>query len=379
MKMLIWNVRGVGNSISQRTVKRLLLLHSPRMLVLIEPKTIFVEQKFKKLFGFDTCFIHSKNKIWIFSYSSDGVELILDHSQFMHVTVHSLTLQKFSCTFVYGKCSRAERIDLWNGIRSLQMQSMPWMLGGDFNAILCASEKKRGGLPSRRSMMEFHECLIDSGLQDAGFSGSPFTWNNGTTWERLDRVLHNDAWIDLFPKTSVQHHPRKCSDHHLLEVSFLQDNSSAPSPFRFLNCWVQHPGFLHEVKHNWEPPTGYSGVLNLQQKLFRVKKHLQTWNKSTFGNIFDKITALEADVAQSERKYDEDPSAANRAAMKEKYAFLAKALAIEEAFWKQKAACRWLEDGERNTKFFHSQVKKNRLKLGSALLKIEGPLLLILN
>lgn len=33
---------------------------------------------------------------------------------------------------------------------------------------------------------------------------------------------------------------------------------------------------------------------------------------------------------------------------------------MEEAFWKQKAACRWLIEGERNTKFFHSLVKKKR-------------------
>ncbi|XP_075499183.1 uncharacterized protein LOC142537561 [Primulina tabacum] len=34
---------------------------------------------------------------------------------------------------------------------------------------------------------------------------------------------------------------------------------------------------------------------------------------------------------------------------------------MEADFWRQKAACHWLEDGERNTKLFHNMVKKKRV------------------
>ena len=35
---------------------------------------------------------------------------------------------------------------------------------------------------------------------------------------------------------------------------------------------------------------------------------------------------------------------------------------MEENFWKQKARVRWLELGDKNTKFFHSVVKQRRLQ-----------------
>ncbi|XP_019258573.1 PREDICTED: uncharacterized protein LOC109236798 [Nicotiana attenuata] len=38
-------------------------------------------------------------------------------------------------------------------------------------------------------------------------------------------------------------------------------------------------------------------------------------------------------------------------------------LALEEEFWKQKAGMLWFKDGDRNTKFFHVQVKGRRKKL----------------
>lgn len=63
----------------------------------------------------------------------------------MHFEIKSIMHASFFCTFVYGKCTIYERRDLWNGLSQLQLGSQPWMVGGDFNAILNVSEK-RGSL-----------------------------------------------------------------------------------------------------------------------------------------------------------------------------------------------------------------------------------------
>lgn len=98
----------------------------------------------------------------------------------------------------------------------------------------------------------------------------------------------------------------------------------------------------------------------LQQKLYRVKAKLKKWNKEVFDNIFSKVELVERKASEKERRYDQDPSDANLIAMNRATTVLSQALGMEEAFWKQKAACKWLAEGERNTKFFHSLVKKKR-------------------
>lgn len=57
------------------------------------------------------------------------------------------------------------------------------------------------------------------------------------------------------------------------------------------------------------------------------------------------------------------PSLANREKLKIVEGELRKWLSEEEEFWKQKAGTKWLQDGDKNTKFFHSYVKGRRRKL----------------
>lgn len=81
-----------------------------------------------------------------------------------------------------------------------------------------------------------------------------------------------------------------------------------------------------------------------------------------FGDIFDNLKKMEEEVAKAEKTFDDHPSDSNRSNMKKAYSHLDQALSVEEAYWRQKAACRWIEDGERNTKLFLSLVNKKRTR-----------------
>ncbi|KAK6131947.1 hypothetical protein DH2020_034308 [Rehmannia glutinosa] len=107
-------------------------------------------------------------------------------------------------------------------------------------------------------------------------------------------------------------------------------------------------------------------------KLIRAKQCLKSWNKSVFGNIFDNVKIMEEEVANRESVFDNDPSDSNRMLMKESYARLARAMSVEEDYWRQKAACRWYTKGERNAKYFHSIVKKRRSKNWISSIFVEG-------
>ncbi|XP_012846407.1 PREDICTED: uncharacterized protein LOC105966395 [Erythranthe guttata] len=190
------------------------------------------------------------------------------------------------------------------------------LIGGDFNSILLESERNRSVLDRRLDMAEFGAMVLDCGLSDAGFSGasSCYTWESPSgLLERLDMIIYNSAWLDLLPFTQV-----------------------------------------------WDFPCAQTGMHRLHTKLRRLKQKLQWWKWNVFGGVFKNKERAEVAVLEAEHIYDLDRSPENRANLKKATAELILMLNIEEDFWKQKVACRWASNGERNSKFFHSLVKKKR-------------------
>ena len=73
-------------------------------------------------------------------------------------------------------------------------------------------------------MEGFRECLSDCGLIDLGFVGQRFTWCNSRIREqrtlvRLDRIVANEDWLNLFPEAKVFHRTMAVLDHCLLNLS----------------------------------------------------------------------------------------------------------------------------------------------------------------
>ncbi|PKU61166.1 Putative ribonuclease H protein [Dendrobium catenatum] len=71
-------------------------------------------------------------------------------------------------------------------------------------------------------MEDFNDMILNSNLHDIGFSGDAFTWNQGTLWQRLDRILFNNVWINKHQNTHIEHLSHTLSDHApLLAFNFL--------------------------------------------------------------------------------------------------------------------------------------------------------------
>ncbi|XVE48701.1 hypothetical protein DITRI_Ditri01bG0023300 [Diplodiscus trichospermus] len=114
--------------------------------------------------------------------------------------------------------------------------SMPWMLIGDFNAVLFSHERSSGSLGQGNKDSNFSTFVNSAGLVDIGFSGLCYTWCRGLTTDtfrgaRLDRVLCNLDWNGIFPLAHVTHLPKAQSDH----CPFFGDKriSNEQKPFRF--------------------------------------------------------------------------------------------------------------------------------------------------
>lgn len=162
-------------------------------------------------------------------------------------------------------------IDLWNNIRNNAVADEPWLIGGDFNIIVESGEIEGGSPPDLNSMNDFVNCIADTCLKDMDYIGLPFTWQWRNVKHRLDRVLANSAWDDIFKENSFTHRIRRWSDHRPLIGTSLLSSEKPKQAFHFQNIWLQHPNCIPSIEQHWKLPTRNSGLKIFWEKLKRLK------------------------------------------------------------------------------------------------------------
>ncbi|XP_060211976.1 uncharacterized protein LOC132639554 [Lycium barbarum] len=306
-----------------------------------------------------------------------GVVISESEQQVTLQLIHSSLNQSVLVLVVYAKCDRLEREELWDDMVDLvNQQDLPWIIGGDFNVIVSDEEKQGGLLVSSNETLDFSTCIQSYGLIDVGFSGSKFTWWNGRTEEDyifkwLDRILVNQQVLDIMPSTAVTHMIRHGSDQAPLHLECNSNAHPIVKSFKFLNFWTKHHTFMEVVRENWTADFCGNPFNVFHHKLKKLKRELIQWSRSTYGNIFQQIATIKDTIKVKELQFENNASRENRMLLHQAQAELTRFLHLEEEYWKQKAGMKWFNDGDKNTKFFHSYVKGRRNKL--TLKRIQYP------
>lgn len=210
------------------------------------------------------------------------------------------------CTAVYASPTPIVRSSFWSYLVELRSRvSKPWMLIGDFNEVLLASECKGGSFVHSRARL-FQDCLNACNLSDVKVVGSGFTWQRSrhgqpTILKKLDRVVADMGWRLRFPEAFVEVLPRIYSDHNPL---FLRCTGlPAPRgqrPFWFEAAWVAHDDFHGVVGNAWRRDSP-----NVVNSLDGVRIDSLIFNKEVFGDIFRRKRLLEARIAGIQRSLEE--------------------------------------------------------------------------
>ncbi|KAL2248140.1 UNVERIFIED_CONTAM: putative mitochondrial protein [Sesamum indicum] len=130
IKILLWNIHGIGEPHKQKPVHWLCQKHKPKILVIIEPKVYFDETFFCRRLGFHKVVSNVNSKIWCFMDNSMNCDILSSSEQFLHLRLSTdLLPHDLTCTWVYAKHTRAETRELWNDIRSIDPGNDPWLLG----------------------------------------------------------------------------------------------------------------------------------------------------------------------------------------------------------------------------------------------------------
>ncbi|KAH6767718.1 hypothetical protein C2S52_018701 [Perilla frutescens var. hirtella] len=330
-------VHGLGSKAKCGYLHNLIRLHRLSILVIIEPKVRFDPDFFSRCFGLTLVASNLSNHIWIFCARDFTVAVDLDFSQLLHVRVDSPLLSRtVYLSLVYGRHSREDRFELWDQLRdiALGIDGSPWLVGGDFNIFLTQDEVENGVSDRHREMMDFGDAISDCQLLDPGFDGAWYTWERPSTGlrERLDRVLLGEFLTSVFAVTRVTHLSRHTLDHASLLVRCQFLDQIPKSSFRFQNMWIRHHTFRDTVIQEWIAPT----------------------------DIFARVRQADADVAVAQASYDSSPTPDARAELSRCVAEYVLRTRMEEDFLKQKAAVRWVTEGEWNSRFFQGWVKPRR-------------------
>ncbi|KAL0289025.1 UNVERIFIED_CONTAM: hypothetical protein Sradi_7082600, partial [Sesamum radiatum] len=81
---------------------------------------------------------------------------------------------------------------LWEELKRLSLNKVPWIVGGDFNTMLHTQKIEKELSAAWALIEDFNDMVLDSGLTDAGFEGEPFAWSNkrGYGMYRLQHKLY---------------------------------------------------------------------------------------------------------------------------------------------------------------------------------------------
>ncbi|KAA3488589.1 reverse transcriptase [Gossypium australe] len=285
MKLLNWNVRGLG---SPRIVKRLrymLKVQNPQMVFFMETKVR--RSKIEKIWyscgyvnGIEVdpegtrrglCLAWKQEvSVTLRQYSKRHIDVVVDENE---------SRGKWRFTGFYGSPYENDRSNAWAELRGLYIEErILWFVCGDFNEIMYGFEKKGGVPKDERRMKLFRKVLSECILMDMGFSGRWFMWERGNLpetniCERLDRGVANEEWLAMFPEVSIQHLTHSFSDHCPLLVNTKRAKQGAKEvAFRFEAWWTMEESFDEEVKNIWKSSPG-----NLMQKLNELKNCLRRW------------------------------------------------------------------------------------------------------
>lgn len=369
MSCLVWNCRGLGNPAAVRNLIWLLKHKTPTLVFLMETKLVAEDWevflcKFDLGFSFfvDSDISQGGRRGGLGLLWKDELDITVLSSSLHHINanvVDSCRGKVWRLCGNYGWAERGNKHLTWQLMRELKEGGdRNWICAGDFNEVCFNSEKVGGAHCDWSRMEDFRQAIEDCRLFDLGYNGHKFTWSNNQTdshhiEERLDRFLASYEWNTMFGNYLVEHLIRKSSYHCpiLLDMQPILDTRKPKQIFfRLESMWFKDSSFMQVCRDAWQ---SHSLVPHdsgeLQAMVTSCGRSLKAWERANFGNITRQIRLL--------GELKELTAANNHPLMRDRRMQIEMEidglLEKEETMWKQCSRALWLQEGDRNSAYFH--------------------------
>eukprot|EP00253_Pinus_taeda_P016021 PITA_16021 len=348
----------MGSSLKDNAVRDLLKSEQPDFLLLQETK--ITEQEFKdstkKIRNYDGIAISSEG-------ASGGIGTLWNKKKWQ------LKDYKLNRWWI--------RTDIQNTIKTEE-----YSIYNVYAPPPITERKLPAGIPSplisdpAREALE--EIIQSHNLIDTPPHNGKYTWSNKRTGknnikERLDRILAQDKILADFQRIQSSIILGYLSDHK--PVALRLDNGSYPGPipFKYNKEWDSVEGFRDLVKEQWALDISGSPHYIWETKIKNLRNAIKQWARQNAAHqnrkkidIQQKLDQLNYDREGTQDTEEDQNKESNL--LKELYNQNRR----EEEEQRQKSRCLWLNSGDKNTSFFHNNLKLRRAANNIDKITVEG-------
>ncbi|KAM2044525.1 hypothetical protein ACFX1T_008833 [Malus domestica] len=366
MKIITWNCQGIGGDLTVDNLLEQNRLHTPDIVILLETKNKSSRYGYlKKRLGME--FLHAVEPkgigggLCVFWMDGPKILLVKSADHMIKVNVWDDDKECYWRLFgIYASSDEKKRRDQWRTLGNrIGRERDPCLLIGDFNDILYNGEKDGGNHRYAASMRDFRDFVANNELLDLGYEGYPFTWRNNRDslpiQQRLDRGFASLEWHDLYSNTKILHVVLEGSDHSLLLLTTKKSEEWRGKRFTYDARWSKSDDCRNLVARDWAGNVRGSHAFRLSEKLKTVSRSLKRWYRENGRNTKKTIDRLKGELMGA---YQSKHFASEEVYIKER--LLREAHKGDEAYWRAKSRIQWLNEGDKNTKFFHAQTMKRR-------------------
>ncbi|KAL2237588.1 UNVERIFIED_CONTAM: hypothetical protein Sindi_0950500 [Sesamum indicum] len=189
----IWNVRGLNERDHQLAVRDIVAEFRLQFLSLLETRVRFnnaaqIQSFLLPHWKWYMDYGSSGNRVWIaWDDNFINVNVVECGMQFIHCLVNIRAIhESVAVTVAYGATEVIDRRELWNALESLAIQctDIPWLIGGDFNAVRDLSEVCDTSGDIRIAIEDFNAAIQNTGLLSLPMQGDWYTWHNHSATPR---------------------------------------------------------------------------------------------------------------------------------------------------------------------------------------------------
>ncbi|KAJ0431881.1 putative RNA-directed DNA polymerase [Helianthus annuus] len=216
-------------------------------------------------------------------------------------------------------------------------------------------------------MRDFFDCVQYVELMDIPSHGLHFTWNQKPkegigVLKKIDRIMSNVKFMDLFPDTYALFKPARVSDHSPCVMKLASCTRKKLKPFKFPNFLTTKEEFRRFVSTEWAKDIEGFAMFSVVKKMRNLKP---SFRKLLYqqGNLHEKVIRLRKELDDIQQLVDANPlDVTLRDTAAKCLRDYQVAAYDEECFLKQKSKVEWLCAGDSNTSFFHKCVKSRNAR-----------------